>query len=284
MEILLRKLIPKLKLYNFNVLIKTYEKYAGIRYKSKFNSEIKFRGSCFVIGKDVTLFPSVYHGTYEKTELDILLNKSFPKNFVFWDVGANIGLYSVILGKRLTSGQVISFEPNKNLHSLLVNNFALNNVSKYIIEGKALSNHSGQGVIFSENSRPGAGRIKVNSKTVKPVEQFEIVSGDEYLRLHPERIPGLIKIDVEGHEPEVIKGMSKILVTHKPALALEVFKNLWESERAFLWSEVLNFLFEVYGDSLLITDGSVKKITKWDPDFLTGGLQTLMFGIDKVDS
>ena len=145
MEALLRYLIPIFKLYNFQFIIIAYEKYAAIRYSKKFESEVEFRGSKFIIGKDVTLFPSVYHNTYEKCELDILLSNHFPNNLVFWDIGANIGLYSVLFAKKYPRGKVISFEPNFTLHSLLENNFALNGLSNYLIEGVALSSKSGLG-------------------------------------------------------------------------------------------------------------------------------------------
>jgi FkbM family methyltransferase len=282
MEAILRKLIPIFKLYNFQLVIAAYEKYASLRYKQIFNSEIEFRGSKFIIGKDVTLFPSVYQNTYEKCELDILLNNNFPKNLIFWDIGANVGLYSVLLAKKYPDGKVISFEPNLRLHSLLENNFALNEVSNYLIEGLALSNKSGLGEMHGEGTRPGAGRIKIKSNTSNPGDNFEIVVGDEYLESHPKLIPGLIKIDVEGHEPEVIKGIIGTLSRHKPTLTIEVFKNLWESDRARLWEETLWTLFEIYGVSVLITDGVSKKILDWSPNYLSGGMQTLIFGLDSV--
>jgi hypothetical protein len=82
MEKILRKLIPKLKLYNSKTLIRIYEKYAKIRYRNLFNKVITFRGADFVIGEDVTLFPSVYLGTYEKSELDFLLTENLNENAV----------------------------------------------------------------------------------------------------------------------------------------------------------------------------------------------------------
>ena len=272
-----------MKLYNFQSLITLYEKYAAVRYRKKFGSIIEFRGSSFIIGKHVTLFPSVYLGTYEQCELDILLHTTFPNDLVFWDIGANIGLYSVLFGKKYQNGQVVSFEPNKALHASLENNFLLNEATNYIIEGIALSNQSGLGVMSAKDSRPGAGRIKAHSDISTPGNKFQIISGDEYLRLHPKLIPGLIKIDVEGHEPEAIKGISEILSSYKPTLTIEVFKNLWESERGPLWKETIDYLFEVYGGSTLITDGNSRKISTWGSEYLTGGMQTLIFGLDKVD-
>ena len=134
--------------------------------------------------------------------------------------------------------------------------------------------------MYGKEFRPGAGKIKENSKTSSSRDNFEIVTGDEYLQSHPKVVPGLIKIDVEGHEPDVIKGITRILSLHKPTLTIEVFKNLWESDQGHLWEETLMYLFEIYGESLLITDGTSKKIFAWSPNYLSGGMQTLIFGLD----
>ena len=171
-----------------------------------------------------------------------------------------------------------------DLHPLLADNFALNNITNFLIERKGLSSHSGTGRMYSQNCRPGAGRIRLESDIAETINNFEITTGDQYMREHPLLIPGLIKIDVEGHEPEVVQGMAQVLSVHRPTLTIEVFQNIWESERGALWEETLTFLFQVYGESTLITDGHSRILTKWDPEHLTGGMQTLIFGLEKRNS
>lgn len=281
MEVLLRKLIPKLKLYNFPLIIFLYERYAQLRYSSKFNNEIAFRDATFVIGDDVTLFPSVYLGTYEKCELDILLSHEFPKDLIFWDIGANVGLYSVLLAKKYPMAQVVSFEPNAEIHSLLSRNFVINNIQNAQIEAVAVSNVNGQGALDLKSKRAGAARMTSTFNPTFDTRSFPVTTGKSFLDSNPKLTPHLIKIDVEGHEPEVIMGMEEILILHKPVLMLEVFKNLWISDRGEIWERTIKSLFKVYVSAYLITDGEYQTITQWNSRFLTGGMQTLIFGINQ---
>jgi hypothetical protein len=46
-------------------------------------------------------------------------------------------------------------------------------------------------------------------------------TGDDFLSTHPASIPSLIKIDVEGHEVEVLKGCQKLIATHHPVIVFE---------------------------------------------------------------
>ena len=279
MEIFLRRLIPKLRLYNYGLLVSAYEKYALVRYRNKFDQVILFRGAKFMIGKDVTLFPSVFLGTYESGELDTLLNHDFPDNLVFWDIGANIGLYSTLFGLKYPNSQIVAFEPNLEIHHLLKQNFCLNGILNYSLEGYALSNRIGTGELLTQESRPGAGKLNLDSSSHERVGLFKITTGDEYLRLHPELIPNLIKIDVEGHEPEVIDGMLGIIQRYKPVMTIEVFSNLWEGERFSLWQNTISKLFNVYEGGVLVSDGNLKDLDSWSPGHLSGGMQTLIFNI-----
>jgi FkbM family methyltransferase len=228
LEKYLRKFIPKFALYNYPILVKTYEKYASIRYSRKFNQILEFRNSSFVIGKDITLFPSVFLGVYEEKELDVLLGLEFPEEMVFWDVGANVGM-------KFPAGKVIAFEPNISLHVLLSQNLDLNNVNNVRIENFALSNTKGVGQIETSKGRAGAGKINSTLAEEYGDESFPIITGDMYVQDFPDAMPSLIKIDVEGHEPEVIEGISQVLREFKPILMIEVFSNLWDLNREEVW-------------------------------------------------
>ena len=278
MEKYLRKLIPKFALYNYPILVKSYEKYASIRYSRKFDQILEFRNSSFVIGKDITLFPSVFLGVYDEKELDVLLGLEFPEEMIFWDVGANVGIYSVLFGKKFPAGKVIAFEPNVSLHVLLTQNLDLNGVNNVRIENFALSNAKGVGQIEISKGRAGAGKIKSTLAEDYEDKSFPIITGDMYVKVFPEAIPSLIKIDVEGHEPEVIEGLSHVLRQYKPVLMIEVFGNLWDLNREEIWDQMLNDLFKIYGHGVLVSDGEILKISEWNRRFLTGAMQTLILG------
>jgi FkbM family methyltransferase len=277
MEVVLRKLIPKLRLYNYPFLIAMYEKYALVRYSKKFDRITIFRGAKFIIGKDVTLFPSVFLGSYESMELDILLSYDFPEDLVFWDIGANVGLYSVLIGMKYPNSRVVAFEPNIHVLSLLKQNLFQNNLTNFTIEEVALSNQVGTGELLSQESRPGAGKLDLDYDKSKDDRKLRVLTGEEFLKTHPALVPNLVKIDVEGHEPEVIEGMLKIIRDYKPMLTLEVFMNLWEGDRYLLWESTITRLFEIYEGAALVSDGKSRRINSWSQNHLTGGMQTLIF-------
>lgn len=277
-EKLLRKLIPKLSLYNFSLLVKLYEVYAFIRYRKKFYEILEFRKSRFVIGRDLTLFPSVYLGIYEENELDILFATQLPQEMIFWDVGANVGIYSVLLGKKFPRGKIIAFEPNLSLHSLLMQNLDLNQVTNVKIEKFGLSNTRGFVQFEISEKRAGAGKILSSSVGNAQLNSIPVITGDMYIKDFPEFKPNIIKIDVEGHEPEVVEGCLEVLREIKPVLIIEVFSNLWDSDRDDIWDHALNTLFDIYDHGTLISDGKILYIEKWNLEYLTGGMQTLIFG------
>ena len=177
---------------------------------------MKFRNSYFVIGRDVTLFSSDFLGIYEEKELDILLELEFPDDLIFWDVGANVGIYSVLFGKEFPAGKVISFEPNSSLHASLTENLSLNGVRNARIENFGLSNIKSFGQIETSRFRAGAGKICLGKNDNVDSKSIPVNTRGMYAREFPDTIPNFIKIDVEGHEPEVIEGLFTILLQFKP--------------------------------------------------------------------
>ena len=154
----------------------------------------------------------------------------------------------------------------------------LNKLTNVNIEGIALSNRIGKGKLLSQKSRLGAGKLDLNADKIESEMNLIVTTGKVFLDSHPVLIPNLVKIDVEGHEPEVIQGMLEILQEYKPILTIEVFMNLWEQDRYLLWEDTLLSLFQIYKGAILVSDGKSRKISLWTRDLLSGGMQTLIFG------
>jgi FkbM family methyltransferase len=142
------------------------------------------------------------------------------------DVGANVGIYSVLFGKKFPAGKVIAFEPNVSLHVLLSQNLDLNNVNNVRIENLALSNTEVVGQIEISKGRAGAGKIKSTLAEDYGDESFPIITGDMYVQDFPEAMPSLIKIDVEGFEVQVLGGSSKFILKHKPYFSIDIHQSV----------------------------------------------------------
>src|SRR5262245_52356781 len=106
-----------------------YMKVFDAMYGKK-DTVVQFRGAQFVMPtKDITLTPSVMSGIFERHELDIF-ERACSTGATIVDVGANIGLYSVVAAQRVgASGVVYAFEPVPENIAFLRKNLELNGVA-----------------------------------------------------------------------------------------------------------------------------------------------------------
>jgi FkbM family methyltransferase len=130
---------------------------------------------------------------------------------VVYDVGSNVGLYTVLLAKAVgDQGSVIAFEPQHECFAHLGENLALNGVTPVRSFHKALGETSGQARLYSSKVIGNSSLVRQNEDDAN-TEIVEIASGDELAAA--EHLPGprVVKIDVEGYEYSVIQGLRKTL-------------------------------------------------------------------------
>jgi FkbM family methyltransferase len=126
--------------------------------------------------------------------------KSLPYAFSFIDIGANIGLYSLIASSNKFCAKCYALEPNPEVYSYLLANAVLNgahNIQPYCL---AISDRNGHVGFASDGAHSGTSRIGTDGQiTVKAVnyEFIDDVAGADQLEK-------IVKIDVEGHEPIVV--------------------------------------------------------------------------------
>ncbi len=112
--------IRHLKLHESRFFAKTYEKVFAVQ---RGNLETANYLDCiFNLPKhDITISPALLNGTYEKNELVVLKSLIKDKDVVF-DVGANIGIFSIIASKYIPNGTIVAFEPEQNNLNLFKSN------------------------------------------------------------------------------------------------------------------------------------------------------------------
>src|SRR5437870_1862137 len=87
---------------------------------------------------------NLFRRDFEAAELSFVRRHLKPGT-VFFDVGANAGIFTVLAGKRMgPAGSVHAFEPGEAAQSLLRQNIALNRLSNVSVYDGAVSNHSGR--------------------------------------------------------------------------------------------------------------------------------------------
>jgi len=122
---------------------------------------------------------------------------------VVYDVGANIGIYAVILAKAVgENGRIFAFEPEKNSVVRLRENIKINNLKNIEIINKALGENNAHGKLRMGKTTGNFSLIKIYEKE-DDSQNVEIVNGDEYIINKKLPVPTAIKIDVEGYEYSV---------------------------------------------------------------------------------
>ena len=149
----------------------------------------------------------------ERPTLEFLIGKLQPGDCVY-DIGAATGLYTVLLAKAVgESGEVVAFEPADHTYERLREHLELNQVTNVRAFRLALGDAEGR-VGLSLGTVAGSSRIVRSAERRsggETVEWAKVVNGDRLVEAQKLRVPKAVKIDVEGYELAVIRGLSQTL-------------------------------------------------------------------------
>ncbi|HTF82498.1 MAG TPA: FkbM family methyltransferase [Cytophagales bacterium] len=178
---------------------------------------------------------------------DIFINLS-QHITTFFDIGANIGYYSVLMSKLNPQSKTFSFEPATGPHHYLQTNAQINGLSNMRVEFVALSNQEGK-IDFYEVRNKKYKYLKYNlagtgSMVVSKKDQFNkytvsTIQLDNYVKSNNISRVDLIKIDTEGTEDLVLDGGKEVLDKHKPIVVCETLFNSIEDK--------LDRIFKMHG-------------------------------------
>lgn len=138
----------------------------------------------------------------------------------FIDVGANVGVYSFYAAAH--GRRVLAVEANPQLAAVLQRNFAANQLNAEVVE-KAATDHTGSVTLhLGVNdlvSSLDADHVAAYGGESGAVE-VEATTLDALVTLY-DLAPSVVKIDVEGHEVEALRGATRTLTVHQPAVLIE---------------------------------------------------------------
>jgi FkbM family methyltransferase len=163
-------------------------------------------------GRDVTILPSLMNNTYEVLELELVEFLLQPGMMVI-DVGANVGIHTSIAARSVApTGTVYGFEPVPENFEILVGNLARNQLTNVVIERSAVGNEVGRSTIYLEDHSIGThSLLRSDTSTVAHSLSVPVTTLDHYFVDDMPEVVNLLKIDVEGYEPNVLKGATKVL-------------------------------------------------------------------------
>jgi FkbM family methyltransferase len=186
-------------------------------------------------------------GRYEEEYLQVLASFCRP-DAVFLDVGANLGVFSLRLAPYLRQGRLLAFEPNARIRELFARSVHLNGLRERVdIFAVGASDETAELVLEEPEGHAGGGHV-VRARPDDLRLKIRVQPLDELLVSLPAF--HIAKIDVEGHELHVLRGMRKLLARSPDAVVL--FEKLMpnaglEEETAVLFAEFGMVLWRIDG-------------------------------------
>jgi len=198
----------------------------------------------------------------EPISTDYLMNFGILKEGdVVLDIGANIGYYALIESRLVgNSGKVYAIEPVSRNFKTLKRNIKLNACKNVEIFRLAVGDKDGKSRIYVSDKSNLSAMERISGGDLVGVEDVDVVTVDSFLKDKP--IPNLIRMDVEGYEYYIIKGMTKTLMENEKIL-MELHPPLLPKEKL---EEMIQILKEDnYKIQFFVTEHNVNehKIVKY---------------------
>lgn len=156
---------------------------------------------------------------------------------VIWDVGAFEGLLTMYFASR--GRTVIAFEPNPAVRRRLADNLSLNGLGNVRIRPVAVGSTPGELPMVVDPLMPGGGSLDsaIGEQTgagnnAATRLMVPVVTLDQEMDRHPDALPDLLKLDIEGLELEALRGGGRLLSLARPDLFIEMHGSSIEDKQA----------------------------------------------------
>jgi FkbM family methyltransferase len=169
-------------------------------------------------------------------------------NLIFWDIGANIGLYSIYNSLKHPKSTTIAFEPSSSNLRVLTRNISINNLEKKIkvvptplTNKKNIFQEMKEGQFIEGGALNSFGeKFDFEGKEFKPTMRYNVLGTTMNFLIENSilDVPDYIKIDVDGIEHLILEGGDKFLNNEKvKSLSIEINENFKKQ-----YNEVLNLM------------------------------------------
>lgn len=138
---------------------------------------------------------------------------------VYWDIGASIGIYTVLTAKKVgPTGHIVAFEPEKSSYQRLTENIEHNRLVNVSAHNLALGSKSAtMSLVVTDVTSAGThtlvGKPASSPKNGQATQQqsVQVVPGDKLRQDAELPLPNVVKVDVEGAEEDVLLGIHETL-------------------------------------------------------------------------
>ncbi len=169
---------------------------------------------------------------------DLLLNNTEIRNKVFIDIGSHIGFYTILLGENFA--KTYAFEPSDLQYQYLNDNCLLNKHLNITISKSAIGSENSIKTLYVMGNSGGTNTLRDDiANQGNPMKSYEV----NLITLDSLKLDnvGLIKIDVEGYELDVLKGARETIIENKPIILCEVWDNEESRQKVSTLLESVNY-------------------------------------------
>ena len=210
----------------------------------------------------------------EPETLEWIDNFKKKKNLIFWDIGANIGLYSIYNALKNKDSSTISFEPSSSNLRILSRNIYINNLeNKVKIISLPLSNKPNNFLKMNEANFTEGGALNTfgekfnfEGKNFESKMSYQILGTSINYLIDNKilEVPDYIKIDVDGIEHLILEGGNKYLANEKiDSLLIEInenFKEQYEKILKIMQQNNFKILHKKHNEELFNKDSKYSKV------------------------
>lgn len=172
----------------------------------------RFRGMKWIVGAGEHGY---WLGSYELNKR-LAFEREVQPGSVVYDIGANVGYFSLLASVLVgPEGQVFAFEPlPRNIHYLR-RHLQVNRIKNIKVIEAAVSDHDGE-ASFSRGPSSAMGHLAAEGEI-----RAKMVCLDSLVAMEKIAPPGVIKLDVEGAEYDVLRGARLLLEAYCPIIFLD---------------------------------------------------------------
>lgn len=140
---------------------------------------------------------------------------------VVMDIGANIGDLTVVMAQILDgSGKIYAFEPQREYLNILKKTSSINQINNLEIYSIGLSDQTYSKISYSDGITASLHWTQLTKP--KSSQVIKLTTLDQFVLKHHLNRLDFLKIDVDGHEPAILKGGLNSIKKFKPTILLEV--------------------------------------------------------------
>jgi len=196
-------------------------------------------------------------GDYEPEEIQTvrrIIERIGGQDCEFFDIGANVGFYSLGLNAYFPGIKGIAFEPIPTTYVTLLKNININEVSNVRAVNLGLADKEGELIFYTYPSQSGSSSMTRNVESEDTIEiRCKVAVLDDFCEKENASVD-FIKCDVEGAELYVFKGAAKIISRDKPVVFTEMLRK-WCAKYEYHPNDI-NAFFDTLGYSCHVMSGS----------------------------